>query len=325
MPAPIRRVDELGFPLPAAFADHPDAPPRSKRTWGQLIYRWRWSLLLLLLPLLFGDSLIHGVRQAIAQRMLRNAQIHYFQNRLPEALASTDRALFWEPNTFDQWEAYQYRALIFEGMPKHAQESFDAWTEVIKRLEDPQRAKQYSDELRLAYSERASVGERIGRHRDAIADATIAVKLANNDRSRAETLNGRAYMRALANLELDRALEDVDESLRIVPGDANVIDTRAYVLFRLGKYDQARKDIDDAIRRLTGSPAGGFWFGPDNGPHIRAQDEEASINFRANQDALAVMYHHRGEIRKKQGQAEQGEKDFRKAEMLGYDPDRGIN
>ena len=101
MPAPIRNVDDLGFPLPGSFDELTGQPSRPKRTWGQFFYKYRWGVLLLLIPLLFGDSLFKGVRHFVAERLLENAEARFNDDHLEEALASANRALFWEPDSFE--------------------------------------------------------------------------------------------------------------------------------------------------------------------------------------------------------------------------------
>lgn len=325
MPAPIRRVDELGFPLPNSFDDLNQPNSRPKQTWGKFFYRYRWAVLLLILPLLFGGTVIDYVRQYVAQRMLHSAIMEYARDRLPEALASANRALFWEPDQFDRWQEFAVRAEIRYQM-QDLNGSVEDLNETIQRLDDSApRAKQLSDQLREAFGRRAWVCERLGRHRQAIADSTTALKMVQDDDDRAQLLNQRAYIRALANLELEPALEDVDQSLGI-KSDAGVIDTRAYILFRLGKYDAALKAIDEAIRRWSGTMGGAFAFGADNGPRIFAQDDDADQprDYRVYRETLAVMYHHRGEIRLKLGKETEGNDDIRKAVIYGYNPERGV-
>ena len=64
-------------------------------------------------------------------------------------------------------------------MPDHLKDSLDDLNEAIKRLEDPARSKPfYSQMLCEAYGKRAWVLERLGRHREAIADSTSALNMA---------------------------------------------------------------------------------------------------------------------------------------------------
>jgi tetratricopeptide (TPR) repeat protein len=329
MPAPTCRVDELGFPLPGSFDELTEQPPCPKRGWGPFFYKYRWGVLLLLLPLLFGETLITAARRFVAQRLLGNAEMQFDRDQLPEALASVNRALSWEPDSFECWQAFSRRAEIYEEMPDHLQDSLDDLNEVIKRLDDPTRSKRFSESLSEAYGSRAWVFERLGRHREAIADSTTALNIATAlnvtidlniapDRLRAGFLNQRAYLRALGGTELDQALQDVQKSLILVPNDPNVVDTRGYIFFRLGKYDTALQDIEQAIRWETAPRV--FWFQGEAGP----RSLPSGIQLRKHREALAVMFHHCGEIRKKLGQDTKGDEDIRRALHMGYDPERGV-
>ena len=326
MPAPIRRVDELGFPLPGSFDDLPDQssePSRPKRSWGQFIYRYRWGVLLLLLPILFGSTLVVGARQFVAHWLLNKAQVHLERDQLSAALASADRALFWEPDTFERWQEFETRAEIRAEM-QDINGSIDDLNEIIQRLEDPAKARQFSTKLCEAYAMRGWNFERLGRHREAVADATTALNLAPDDPTRALLLNQRAYIRAIANIELDQGLQDAVQSLALKPNDSRTLDTRAYVLFRLGKYKEALKDIDLAIHQWT-APLAGFHFRANN---VTRQELIVrgfqSREIREYEEPLAVMLHHRGEIRKKLGQEAMGDADIHEAELKGYNPDRGV-
>lgn len=330
MPAPIRRVDEFGFPLPGSFDEFADQPSRQKRSWGQFFYKYRWGVLLLLLPLLFGESLVNGVRHFVALRLTESAEMEFEHDKLPAALAAANRALFWEPDSFECWREYSIRADICEEMPEHLQESLDDLNEVIKRLSDPARLKRASQSLADAYGRRASILQRLGRHREAVADSTAALNIASvpnvkadlnmaPDSLRARFLNQRAYIRALGGTELNEALQDAQQSLGLQPNDPDVIDTRGYIYFRLGKYDRALNDLQQAIRLQT-SPLRGLWFQADDGQRLMIAEREV----RKDRETLAVMFHHCGEIRKRLGQETKGDEYIRRAERMGYSPERGV-
>jgi tetratricopeptide (TPR) repeat protein len=323
MPAPIRRVDELGFPRPGTFDDPNDL--RARRTWGQTFFRFRWWLLVLLLPILFGETAVAALRQYLARQFVQAALEERRHDELAQALASANRALFWEPDQFEKWQGYKARAQAYEDMQGQWQESFDDWSEVIKRLDNPVHSKpQFAVPLREAYTHRAWVAERLGRHRQAIADSNTALNLGGDESERALLLNQRAYIRALANTELTQALDDVDRSLQIRSDEPEVIDTRAYVLYRLGKYDWALKEINDAINQWSRVMGSVPWQRGGGGPQVWIQEDDdySAQDYRIYRESLAVMYHHRAEIRKKLGQQAESDEDMRRAETYGYDQAR---
>jgi len=61
-------------------------------------------------------------------------------------------------------------------------------------------------------------------------------------------LNALAYGRALANVELDQALVDIDEALGHRPDDPELRDTRAWVYYQLGRYEEAFLDADFSVK-----------------------------------------------------------------------------
>ena len=67
------------------------------------------------------------------------------------------------------------------------------------------------------------------------------------DSGRPEALNGRCWVRALLNRDLDQALSDCNAALRARPGDAAYLDSRALVRLRRGELDKALADYDAAI------------------------------------------------------------------------------
>jgi tetratricopeptide (TPR) repeat protein len=60
--------------------------------------------------------------------------------------------------------------------------------------------------------------------------------------------NRSCWSRAVANVELDRALADCNESLRLRPGAPYVLDSRAFLYLRLGRPDDALKDYNEVLR-----------------------------------------------------------------------------
>lgn len=60
--------------------------------------------------------------------------------------------------------------------------------------------------------------------------------------------NSLCYNQAMWNLSLDKALADCDKALSLSPRSAAILDSRAFVLFRLGRLDEALKDYALALK-----------------------------------------------------------------------------
>jgi tetratricopeptide (TPR) repeat protein len=66
----------------------------------------------------------------------------------------------------------------------------------------------------------------------------------------AQMLNHLAYLRALAGVELDQALKDVNRALELSGGDPGIMDTKAWVLHALVKDLEALAVLNDAFQKL---------------------------------------------------------------------------
>ena len=62
-----------------------------------------------------------------------------------------------------------------------------------------------------------------------------------------EVLNSRCWARALANTQLDKALDDCDEALDAKPKEAAYLDSRGLVYLRQGKWKKAIADYNAAL------------------------------------------------------------------------------
>lgn len=61
-------------------------------------------------------------------------------------------------------------------------------------------------------------------------------------------LNGRCYIKAEANIQIDTALADCNAALRLAPNSAAILDSRAMVYLRRGEWDLAIADYDAALK-----------------------------------------------------------------------------
>lgn len=61
-----------------------------------------------------------------------------------------------------------------------------------------------------------------------------------------EALAGGCWIRGLLNIELDRALSQCQRALRLDPGDAQIVEDRCLVYFRMGNYAKADADCSGA-------------------------------------------------------------------------------
>lgn len=83
-------------------------------------------------------------------------------------------------------------------------------------------------------------------------------------------LNQLSYMRALAAVDLDEALVDIDKAIEQEPESPGLLDTRAWVLYQMGRSVDALSDINYAIQ-LADRERSRDWLG-------RAIEGLASLN-----------------------------------------------
>jgi len=117
---------------------------------------------------------------------------------------------------------------------------------------------------------------------------------------RAQMLNGYAYNAALANVDLDTALSDVNEALDLITGDrrldkdtladgkSSILDTRAYVRYRRGEYTLALEDIEQSLQ-LFGSVKGKKLLSADN-DLVRAVDVK-QMKYEIIHTWAVMLYH----------------------------------
>jgi tetratricopeptide (TPR) repeat protein len=98
---------------------------------------------------------------------------------------------------------------------------------------------------------RAIVYQQIGDRVHAQADFAAARKKATT----ASDLNGLCWQKATAGVDLDVALAECDAALALTPGSAAVIDSRALVLLRMNRIEDAVGAYDKALAQYPDMPS----------------------------------------------------------------------
>jgi tetratricopeptide (TPR) repeat protein len=84
-----------------------------------------------------------------------------------------------------------------------------------------------------------------GMHKIALQDFNAAIRLGGDVRS---TRTGRCLALALANRELERALADCNEALKLQPGDPIVLEAQGMVYYRMAWFQRAIEDFDLVLK-----------------------------------------------------------------------------
>ncbi len=69
-----------------------------------------------------------------------------------------------------------------------------------------------------------------------------------------DALNYRAYMQAERGLELDLSLRQIEEALAVHPDSAAFIDTRGWIYYQMGRFEEAKADIQRALELIPDDP-----------------------------------------------------------------------
>jgi len=309
---PGRRRDSGGSgfdPLPrvgagAGNGSGADAVPTVRRGAGR---GKRLAVLAVLaaavVPALVGPVVAPAVREMVIDWSLEEAVRCEAGNDPGGALAHVDRAV--------RWSGDDPRLICLRGQLRI--ETGDA----AGAVSDADRAADINPTAPQPRRLRALANTILGRADDALADAEAVVGMsAAGD---PESLNLRAYTRALLGRDLEGALADIEQALA-GPGDPlpEHLDTRGFVLHLLGRDAEAIDDLNSAI---DGMQEARYRLALLAG---RIDRTELDRRVRAVDHALAVMHQHRGLACRAAGFAAQADQDFEIARRKGFDPSRGV-
>jgi tetratricopeptide (TPR) repeat protein len=188
-----------------------------------------------------------------------------------------------------------------------------------------QLVEQFPQELAVLML-RMSILQHLGRHDEAVAVARAIDQksLTSGWPDRAQALNNLAYARAVGNLELEQALDEANEALVIAPGEPSLLDTRGFILYRLGKYEEAHEDLNAAVKSIAKLDNGGT---PPSGSLMRyfLGADAASAAQQNRQTATAVLLYHRALNLEKLGRFAEAKVDRARAKrLIGREPDEKL-
>jgi tetratricopeptide (TPR) repeat protein/transglutaminase-like putative cysteine protease len=74
-------------------------------------------------------------------------------------------------------------------------------------------------------------------------------------------LNGRCWVKGTRSVMLDTALKDCTESIELSSSTGSALDSRAMVWFRMGRYEEALRDLDAVLAAVPGKSASRYLRG----------------------------------------------------------------
>jgi len=269
--------------------------------------RKRYSLLLLvaavLVPAVAIPELLPVVRDAVVEWSLQEAAGHEARGDVVGALGAVERAV--------AWHAEDAELLVRRGQLRLQNRDPNG------AIRDADKAVALAPFAPQARRLRALVHTVLERPDEALADAEAVVGMSVPGDP--ESLNLRAYTRALVRRDLPEALADIELAIERGVGDLpEHLDTRGYILHLLGRHHEA---IDDLNRAIDGMQALRERLELNRG---RADPIEIDLRLRVADQGLAVMHHHRGEACAAAGFEGQARQDLDLAARLGFDPTRGV-
>jgi tetratricopeptide (TPR) repeat protein len=115
-------------------------------------------------------------------------------------------------------------------------------------LADAEAAARLTPPASLDSTQVAYLFERLHQPARAIAIYDAVIASHQQDSRLGELLNGRCWVRALANVELDKALDDCNRAIKRDGAKAAYLDSRGLVYFRQGDQTAAIMDYDAALK-----------------------------------------------------------------------------
>jgi len=317
MSRPEIRLDEHGFPIPHELREHdvdsqvdliPNHSVEPPRRWFHA--RWvRGGLFLSFIGCVlffgFGKEIRPWFNSEMGEFFAERSVDKMLDNDLPGALADADSACRWAP---DESEYLKLRGdfRLRNGDPQGAIDDFDEF--IKKKPRDPE-----------GYLLRAFALARLNRFDEALADMNTVLE--KNGPHHASSLNSRAYLCALGNIQLEQGLADIEKAIKQGHEDnAAFLDTRGYLHFLLGNLEEAERDLDQAIAITQ--------FEQQELHRLRnarfINHKQLNYQLRLADENLAVMHYHRGELYEAQGRETEAKREKRLGLSLGYDREKGV-
>ena len=291
-----------GSPLSARSSRPPQ--PRALRTTR--------LLLALVVLAIVGPCAYQETPREAARWHLASAEVHREEGRTDAAWRELQRARDWDP--------HNPILLLKQAQWHKADRQFEAALEAVRAAED------LRPEHWTVLIVKAEILQHLGRHSEAIDTwKTIdRMSMASGRPPRETALNGLAYARAVGNAEIEEGLEAVNRALELAPGNAPMLDTRAFLLYRQGKYKEALADMQPAVREFERDLRGAR-----GRPSLVERVVGYSVLDEPGRDQLklgvAVVRYHNALVLDKLGRHAEAKADRARAKLLiGREPDETL-
>jgi tetratricopeptide (TPR) repeat protein len=169
-----------------------------------------------------------------ARYRVQRAEAYLVDHRRTEALADLDAAIALDPANLP--------ALLDRGALRVEDKKFD------EAIRDADAAAHAAAPTIAEHMQIAGLYEAAHDYGPAIDQLGLWIDSHRTDAHLPEALNARCWVRALANRDLDAALDDCNAALRLAPHTPSFLDSRGLVRVRMGQWDKAIADYDEALK-----------------------------------------------------------------------------
>lgn len=299
-------------------------PPSSARS------LWRWSIFSSVALIVF--VLLQQIPSEIARWYRAAAIEQWTQGHKEQARETLNDSLRWQPGSL-----YVPRVLaVWEKEEKN----------YVKALEYLDTCLESIPKDTSLLMERAELLQLLDRPAEAIAifKAINAQSIASGLPAREIALNALAYSQAVGNLELPEALTNINSALEILEtfpatekdqtaaatSKLMCLDTRGFILYRLGKFDEALKDMDAAVAGLNADPISSTLIASskdaDESKDAKAPRLKApkTPDVATVKKGIAVIFYHRALVLKELHQEDKANDDLKIVKRLYGEPDKTL-
>lgn len=177
------------------------------------------------------NAMIQETVKNLAAAFYYRANAHQAKKDFDKAIADYTQAISIDPTDADYLNG---RA-----------EAYEAKKDLSRAMADYDKAIQINPKSVYAYNNRGASFQRKGDFARASADYGEVTKLTPKN---PDAWAARCWVRAAGGREVQQALSDCNEALKLKADAPDVLDTRGFVHLRLGKFDDAIKDYDAALK-----------------------------------------------------------------------------
>lgn len=284
----------------AEFADD-QRPPRQRMPWSG------WLIILFFVALLLAPLLFNWLPAEIARWHQAAAIEQRLEGDLEGAISSLRKTIEEFPEQ--------------DGLKRQLVDWLIAKGDYEQALEETNRLLEQEPNSPRLLLKRSVCYQHLGRFKEGVADNLALLELSDKIPSldRGSVLNGLAYSRALANEDLELALEESQKSIVLAGEVLEFLDTRGFIQYLLGDLDAAQSDLDTAVDLVEArhNALTRRFRGEDVGVVDR---REFKIQMNDHAKGVAVLRYHRSLVLESLGETERAEEDRQRVVELGFEP-----